>query len=247
MSVKEKSVNGYKVFTHDLRPPIQGGDPVWNGTLPYDLPTVEVDTSKDECASGWNFCTKPDNALFIAGLWPNGYPSRLFQVEAKNVIKRSNKCRTASLRIMRECDEDEIRTVVEKISEEFGEHRDTMVNAQMEWREALARPHYDENKVELGLREALNVRNLDWRLRRFESTLDVWTARDAWIAKDTRTERDTWTAWAAWSTRVTWTAQAVQSVWVEWGVKARMDYEECEGDERCERCERCTYTAICLT
>jgi len=72
----------YKVFTHDLRPPVQGGAPVWTGQLPYDLPEVAVDTSGDECASGWNACSTPEDALRIAGLWPDGRPSRLFRIDA---------------------------------------------------------------------------------------------------------------------------------------------------------------------
>lgn len=30
-------MNAYKVLTHDYRPPVQGGEPVWDGeTLPWD-------------------------------------------------------------------------------------------------------------------------------------------------------------------------------------------------------------------
>ena len=32
----------YKVVTHDWRPPVQGGDPICDGRLPYTLPIVEV-------------------------------------------------------------------------------------------------------------------------------------------------------------------------------------------------------------
>lgn len=32
----------YKIFTHDLCAPIQGGPPIWDGSLPYDLPPVVV-------------------------------------------------------------------------------------------------------------------------------------------------------------------------------------------------------------
>ena len=44
----------FKLITHDYRPPIQGGDPVWDGhTLPFQLPRVTLDTSDADCGSGW--------------------------------------------------------------------------------------------------------------------------------------------------------------------------------------------------
>ena len=62
-------MKGFKVFTHDLRPPIQGGAPVWNGKLPFEFPTVELDESTDECGAGWNFVKDIKTGLKIAGLW----------------------------------------------------------------------------------------------------------------------------------------------------------------------------------
>jgi hypothetical protein len=69
-----KKMTFYKVFTDDLRSPIQGGDPVWDGSLPYDLPVVGLDRSEKECGAGWNFCREAHTALSIGGLWPNGRP-----------------------------------------------------------------------------------------------------------------------------------------------------------------------------
>ena len=63
-------MKAYKVFTSDLRPPVQGGKPVWDGTLPYSLPVVNVDTSLAVCGAGWNACRDIETCLRIAGLWP---------------------------------------------------------------------------------------------------------------------------------------------------------------------------------
>ena len=66
-------MQGYKVTTHDYRPPIQGGDPLWDGkALPFTLPTVRVDEGGKECSYGWNFCADLPTALRIAGPWHNG-------------------------------------------------------------------------------------------------------------------------------------------------------------------------------
>ena len=46
----------WKLLTHDFRPPVQQGEPVWDGlTLPFQLPTVRLDASDVECSFGWNF------------------------------------------------------------------------------------------------------------------------------------------------------------------------------------------------
>ena len=51
-------MKAYKVLTHDLRPPVQGGGPVLPAgfVLPYQLPRIEVDASDNDCAPGWNAC-----------------------------------------------------------------------------------------------------------------------------------------------------------------------------------------------
>ena len=98
------AAQGFKVFTHDLRPPVQGGEPVWDGSLPFELPKVKVDRSDDECGEGWNFTARSQDALRIAGLWPNGRPSRLFAVETPriSVVVRGDKSRASRLVIVRE-------------------------------------------------------------------------------------------------------------------------------------------------
>ncbi len=47
-----KVITGYKAFTHDLRPPVRGGEPVWTGELPHELPVVKLDASAEECGAG---------------------------------------------------------------------------------------------------------------------------------------------------------------------------------------------------
>ena len=39
---------GYKILTHDLRPPVRGGQPLFTGSLPVTLGPVEVDTGPEE-------------------------------------------------------------------------------------------------------------------------------------------------------------------------------------------------------
>ena len=100
---------GWKVFTHDLRSPIQGGPPVWDGTLPTSLPVVALDTSASECAAGWNYAVSVESALYLAGLWPTGRPSRVFVVEASpDAIERGDQRRASALVVSRELPEGEI-------------------------------------------------------------------------------------------------------------------------------------------
>ena len=74
----------YKVLTHDFRPPIQGGDPVLPAgvTFPYQLPMVEADASDAECGAGWNACANIETAIRIAGEWPDGRPSKVFEMRS---------------------------------------------------------------------------------------------------------------------------------------------------------------------
>lgn len=93
----------YKVFTHDLRSPIQGGEPIWDGKLPFTLPARTVDTSGKDCAEGWNAARLPHVALQIAGLWGNGHPSRLFRVETDmEIVERGEKLRASTWDILGE-------------------------------------------------------------------------------------------------------------------------------------------------
>jgi len=187
----------YKCFTHDLRSPIQGGDPVWSGSLPYPLPRVAVDTSSSECAQGWNACGTAEDALRIGGFWPNGRPSRIFVVETDEpIIERGDKLRAATWTITQELGEEPIEEAIRTLSRTwFGDMAEEMAVEQLAWRRALARPERKPDLVEQHLALALDVRGLPWKLRRFES---------AWDARDARAARVAWDAWAA---RVAWDAR----------------------------------------
>ena len=202
------TTRAYKASTQRLCPPVQGGDPVWDGTLPYTLPLVDVDTSNKVCAEGWNAAPTPEDALQIAGLWPDGRPVRLFRVETDHeVIEREDKLRAASWTITEELS---IEEGVRKLSARWFEpqHVERMVQEQLAWHRALGRPQRDEAAVVGGLEAALRHRGLDWQLRRYESAL---AARDAWYA------RAAWAAWYAWDA---WDASAASAAWGAWGARA---------------------------
>lgn len=181
----------FKGFTHDLCSPIQGGKAVWNGELPYVLPKVQVDKSNNTCASGWNACKSIEDVFKIVGYWPNGRPTRVFEVKTKcEVFERENKVRAASWNIVREVSEDEVADAVRTMSTCFGEHAKTMVREQLTWRRALGRPKCNKNVVITGLHAALEARGLqNWELQEYSNARD---ARDAWDA------RAAWVAWDAW-------------------------------------------------
>ena len=212
------TTTAYKVLTHDLRQPIQGGEPVITGPLPFVLPRTKVDESTAACAAGWNACAKPEFALRIAGLWPNGRPSRLFRVETDEpVLERGDRLRAAAWTMVEEI--ADVRPAVLAMSAPFGDMAEVMADEQMAWRVALARPGRDAPAVEVGLTAALNARKLPWTLKRFDSAWDArdaraawdaWAARAAWYARgardawdargarDARAARDAWDAWDAW-------------------------------------------------
>ncbi len=124
----------YKVFTSTLCPPIQGGPPVWDGTLPHTLPRVTVDQSANDCAPGWNACVDLHTALRIAGLWPDGWPSRAFAVETDDeVLTRGDKLRAATWTITRELPEPEILGAIFELSKPFGQWQAEMAEQQVMW------------------------------------------------------------------------------------------------------------------
>ena len=186
----------YKVLTHDLRPPVQGGDPVLPAgyVLPFALPAVACDHSEVECApGGWYACREAHVALRIAGLWPNGRPSRLFEVgEPVDLVERGDKLRAASWTVTREVPEEEIAAHVRRLSDPFAPFADEMTVEQMAWRAALARPGYAPEEVEAALTQALAARGLVWKLKRYDTSWAAMAARaaraarDAWDARDAR-------------------------------------------------------------
>ena len=210
----KRPVTGWKVVTHDLRPPVQGGSPLWNGSLPLELDKVKLDTSEAECAAGWNFCDRLEDAFRIAGLWPTGRPSRAFLVEPLGeIVTRAKKARAESLRIVREATAAEIETALMEFSHQHLQaHATEMAREQMLWRQALARPQHDPAAVEDALLEALTGRDLKWKLKKFESAGAAW---DAWVA-------DAWaagaasTAWGAGAARAAAAAWAAGDAWDAW-------------------------------
>lgn len=121
----EKVIHGYKALGHKFQSPFRGGEPIWDGKeLPIQLPKVELDRSEEECAPGWHFCRDAKSALELVGLWPCGWTSTVFEVEAdaEETVERKTKFRSSSLKIIRQLSEQEIRNAVYDISEVFGEH-----------------------------------------------------------------------------------------------------------------------------
>jgi len=199
----------YKVLSHSMCPPVRGGNPVCSiDDLPFTLPPVDVDDSNKECASGWNACSEGHIALRVAGLWPDGWPARIFQVQTHQpVIERGNKLRSSTWTIIEEVD---IAPHIERLSQAFGEYAEVMTAEQLAWHRALCRPHYDPTIVERSLRAALAARGLSWRLRHLDNDRSAWNTRAAWAARatwnaraawDTWNTRDAWAAWAAWDAR----------------------------------------------
>ena len=209
------STLGFKVVTHDLCPPIQGGPPLWDGALPHLLPAVHLDTGPDECSAGWNYCERLSTALRIAGLWPTGRPSRGFLVEAgPDAIVRGDKRRASRLTIVRETTEDELDAAILELSAPFGVHAERMAAEQIEWRRALSRPERNPAAVAGHLTVALTTRGLTgWQVQEFPSAWDAW---DAWAAWDTRAARAAWDTWDAWDARaaLTVTYAAVRG-WID--------------------------------
>jgi hypothetical protein len=199
----------YKVLTHDLRPPIQGGEPVFDGVFPHVLPTVACNTDPAvECGAGWNACAKLSDALRIAGLWPNGRSSRvvLCEAPAASVVRAFDKVRAPTWTLSRELSEDEIADGVREFSVGFGEHADVMTAEQMAWRQALARPKRDRDAVIAGLRAALDARGLiDWELQEYPSS--DCTPRAAWYVWVAWRPRVVWVYWAVWYAGDTWDAR----------------------------------------
>lgn len=216
----------YKVLTHDLRPPVVGGDPICDGSLPFTLPPVDVDQTDELCGAGWNACRDGATALRIAGMWATGRPTRLFRLQTDApVVSRGNKLRASTWDIVEEV---EVGPHARRLIEPWaGAHTDEIHAEQMAWREALARPGRDEVAVEDGLRTALEARGLaSWDLVRFGSAKDArnaWAAWDAWDATATRPAKDARDAWAAKEVRDLWDAWDARAAWDAWDAMGARD------------------------
>lgn len=173
----------YKIWRHDYRSPVQSDAPqVWDGSIPFTLPAVDLDTSSANCGAGWNSVTDLAAGFRLAGLWPSGRPSIVTVIEpTSDVISRGDKHRSSGGVITRLASYAEIAQGITDLSAAFGAHAKTMADSQIAWRTALGRPERDPEAVAMALRAVLGARTLDhWRLRRFAS---VWDTRAAWNAR----------------------------------------------------------------
>jgi len=180
-------------------------------TLPFELPKVTLDTSDRECAEGWNFCRDIGTAARIAGLWRNGWSRHILVGEPiGQVVERGDKLRAEGLRLVRRASE---RTIAEHLSAPFGPHAARMGRSQVAWWKAFGSTERDAERIEAGLRAALDARGLGWELRRFEdarAARDAWDAWDAWDARVARDAWDAWDAWVAWDAWAAWAALTVE-------------------------------------
>ena len=187
----------YKVLTHDYRPPLQGGKPLFDGAPGCVLPTVPVDMDNAvECGrSGWHYSTDVPTALQIAGLWPGGHPSTVWEFEPLGKRKEASgiKSRAESGRFVRQLSEDEVSLYVRALTEQWaGDHTDRLVASQMEWRRALGRPGRDAPAVEHGLRLTLDARGLTALLRRCYAVPVDWTEPWTWTTSAIIATHDAW-------------------------------------------------------
>ena len=191
-------MTGYKIFTHDYCSPLQGGKAVWDGSVPFQLPPVALDTSEAECAAGWNFCESIEDGFQIAGMWLTGRSSVVAVVEANgDAIKRGNKWRASAPKIVGLASEVEICKAIERFSKVFIGAEAEMASEQIAWRYALSRPENNKAAVVEALEKALAHRGLKWELKEHANARDAWAAwaaLDAWDALDARVARDAWDA-----------------------------------------------------
>jgi hypothetical protein len=215
---------GFKIFTHDWRSPLQGGDPVvTNPVFPFDLPKVTLNPDPLlECGAGWNYCKSIVEAARIASYWPKSYSANIVQVVGSpDAIEVKRKRRSSQLTIVRLCSDQEIHSSMwENVQSFGGVHTETLAQEQYYWYIALKRPNINQKLVEDSLQIALRKRGLDWSLKKYPSAQAAWDTRDtrdawaAWYAWDAWAAWDTWAAWDAWDARAAWYAC---DAWAPWG------------------------------
>jgi hypothetical protein len=232
---------GFKILTHDYKPPIQGGEPLLTASqrLPLALPTVPLDTSNSECGAGYNYCRDLVTAARIAGYWKTGRPAKCFVVEAgTDAIERGNKRRSSTLTLLREATHEELLGSMGQNVSWVGPHTEYLAQHQMDWYTALGRPNYNKDLVIRGLQTALATRGLNWQLKEYRDARDAraawdardtraaWGARDTWAVWDARAAwdtRDTRDAWDAWYARAARAARAARDTWDAWDTRAAWD------------------------
>jgi hypothetical protein len=204
----------WKLLTSDLRPPIQGGGPLFDGQLPYLLPEVDVNSTDAECGRGWNFVRNIETGFSIAGMWRTRRPNAVLLVEPSDGwVERGNKCRAAQLNLVRHATDEEIKSGLLAFSKSFGAHHNQMAEEQWQWWTALKRPCRDRDKVITGLQLALKRRGLDWFLKEYPAARDAWNYRDSWNARDALNAMDSRDAWNAMDAWYTWHSSAYNDHW----------------------------------
>lgn len=219
-------MQGFKIFTHDWRSPLQGGYPLLHDDvqLPFILPTVEVDTSSQECGKGWNFCRSIQDAAAIAGFWSTGRPSKIVLVTALDqVYERGQKIRTSKLEITRLATDEEIQDSMLVLSS-WSKNSQHLADEQWKWYVALGSPAHNKKIVQQSLHEALLYRGLtDWQPKEYRTARAARVARaawaprdawDAWVAQAALDAQDAWVARDAWDARDAWATWAAQDAWV---------------------------------
>jgi hypothetical protein len=187
----------YRATTHDLRSPIRGGKPIWDGSVPFRLPEVKCEYSSRQCAPGWYATQFPEEALIMASLWPDGFSARFWRVEAPDeiVVVREKKCRAPWWNIVKE---ESIAVALVPIAQgilcqlapDNLALRESLLIEMQAWHTALGRPTHDAARVKAGLRAALDARGLrSWSLQQYRSmphvlsdnyTSGLRTAFDRW-------------------------------------------------------------------
>ena len=209
---------GYKVLTHDLRSPVRSGEPLCDYALalPFRLPRVALDTSDAECAAGWNFTKNGAAALRIAGFWPDGRSSRVFEVEASDdAIERGDKCRASSLTLTKEVSAGQISEFIGELSAKwFTDVSEQILQEQLTWRWLLGVGF--NTAVGAKIRKRARGARDAWGARDARGARDAWDARGAWGARDARGAwgaRDAWGARGAWGARDAWGAWDAWDAW----------------------------------
>lgn len=153
----------YKVFTHDLRSPVVGGEPVWSGRLPYTLPRVPIARGNHFCGEGWAACRTPTAAIQFAGLFPNGRPARVFTGFVQgDYAESTDPMQPGVMKIRAETILLDTEMPLEPIIEELAEitwtkYTGTMISELFDWIAALKRPLHNEHIVGYALYEALKA------------------------------------------------------------------------------------------
>src|SRR3990167_194321 len=223
-----KANQRFKIFTHDWKSPIQGGEPLNITSFPHILPKVSVDISSNECGEGWNYTKTLIEAVRIVGYWPTGRPAQITVVQPLDKeFERGRKCRTAQLEIIRLATETEIKqSMLENIQQWIPESLYNIgVEEQWNWYIALGRPNYRKLLVQNGLIDALSIRGLSqWQLKQYTNAGDARVAWDTWDGRDGRAARDAWDVWGAraardiWAAQDAWNARAARDAWDVWDV-----------------------------